>query len=912
MAIRRLLLAVTICFLLAGLPLETSAVASTSTSDGAVAESATRISACRDAAIKKGNAKVDILFLIDTSQSLRKSDPIGKTIRDPARVQAIESVVEMLQPKADNSEPLNIRVNFLDFGSSVRSSFSPGGWQSIQEFNFPSIKDFGSKDDDPDTDYVGALVDAGGVVDVLKQAASESDCQIVLWFTDGKFDIDSKTVNGSREFNWLKSEIGDGIVKDSSSAKKAREVGERLLCEKGDSREFAVADELRSLDNNDSLTVIGVGLNKSAAVNNFDILKRLLEDPNCGEKTPVGFMVEVKSADDLAAAMRRSLFKIVEPPVVCDEQVAGGAGIYLAEPVVRADIFLRSREKVSEIQLVKLGKDNETLSNVLLYKNGEVFPGDLLPGVKVTTRKVNDDPTLETTLEFSLPTQEWVGNWALRACNETNSGPAQIDADVIVRGCVAFDLAAGDDKIVVGRSKKIFLLLTRCGTDASRLSTVQELSLVATVRIGDELIQATLRDGESAIEIPFAPTDSDLNGATTKQVMLQVLEVDATYGVLEGSQPVVLSWPTENSVFPVTISRTPSTPYVDKPTCGMLSKETKSVTCEFTARASDAIGQVVTEGPTLTPSKSLGPVKISSQMSKQFPLTVQPGQPETFSLTFTIDGTRTNLEKVNQPFTINFEYQTDGEPSESAIVEGSFVVEPDFGVQPNWRRSLLFAILGLLVALAIFASARLIFARIQVPREGMLWAGAIDVDRCDPDTIRTAVSSARVDMVALPLRMTRFGLGSVSELRMVGDCNLDLRARAGLRMLSELGYVVATHHEFFVIGSGGFVKKGRAGRTSLNLVGEWWLIPQGIVDGNAETSEVVRSRLEGVPGKLVFVAVSAELPVSFFSDLGSRISATVPSGLSEIADLCWLKTNADEGQDGPTRPTEPGSSLPDI
>ena len=905
MAIRRPLLAVTICFLLAGLPLETAAVASTSTSDSAVAKSATRISECRDAAIKKGNAKVDILFLIDSSQSLRKSDPIGKTIRDPARVQAIESVVEMLQPKADNSEPLNIRVNFLDFGSSVRSSFSPGGWQSIEEFNFPSIKDFANKDDDPDTDYVGALVDTGGVVDVLEQAASKSDCQIVLWFTDGKFDIDSKAVNGSREFNWLKAEIKDGIVKDSTSAKKAREVGERLLCEKGDSREFAVADELRSLDKNNSLTVIGVGLNKSAAVNNFDILKRLLEDPNCGEKTPVGFMVEVNSADDLAVAMRRSLFKIIKQPVICDEQVDGGLGIYLAEPVERADIFLRSREKVSEIQLVKLGRDNKILSTVLLYKNGEVGAGDLLPGVKVTTRKVDDKPTLETTLEFSSPTQEWVGNWALRACDGTNSGPAQIDADVIVRGCVAFDLAAGDDKIVVGRSKKIFLLLTRCGTDASRLSTVQALSLDATVRIGDEKIQTTLRAGESSIEIPFAPTESDLNGAMTKQVKLQVLEVDATYEVLEGSQPVVLGWVIKNSVFPVIISRTPSTPYVDKPTCGMLSKETKSVTCEFTARASDAVGQVVTEGPTITPSKSLGPVKISSQMSKQFPLTVQPGQPETFSLTFTIDGTRTNLEKVNQPFTINFEYQTDGEPSESAIVEGSFVVEPDFGVQPDWWRSLLFAILGLLVALAIFALSRLLTARMQVPESGLFWIVTADLSRCDAETARALLLNSSIPAEALPVAKSKKGLKTLDSVGPLNNSGSILKSRAGWRFLTELGFVEVQSHQGPTFGSGGILGRSRKGRISLNLSKEWWIVSGWQGDGVAESQEALTSEIAASPGRLVFFSTSAETSRSLLEGLLQGLENSLADHIEVFAEHHWIRPKKDQSEVGPELPEVP-------
>ena len=720
----------------------------------------------------------------------------------------------------------------------------------------------------------------------------------MLWFTDGKFDIDSKTVNGSREFNWLKSEIGDGIVKDSSSAKKAREVGERLLCEKGDSREFAVADELRSLDNNDSLTVIGVGLNKSAAVNNFDILKRLLEDPNCGEKTPVGFMVEVKSADDLAAAMRRSLFKIVEPPVVCDEQVAGGAGIYLAETVVRADIFLRSRQKVSEIQLVKLGKDNETLSTVLLYKNGEVRPGDLPPGVKVTTRKLDDKPTLKTSIEFSSPAHEWMGRWVLRACNETNSGPAQIDADVIVQGCVAFDLAAGDDKVVVDSSEKIFLLLTRCGTDASRLSTVRELSLVATVRIGDELIQATLRDGESAIEIPFAPTESDLNGAMTKQVKLEVIAVYATYEVLV-DKPVVLDWATENPFFKVTISRAPSTPKVDRPTCGMFSKETKSVTCEFRARARDAVGQVVTEGPTITPSKSLGPVKISSQMSKQFPLTVQPGQPQTFSLTFTIDGTRTNLEKVNQPFTINFEYQTDGEPSESAIVEGSFVVEPDFGVQPNWRRSLLFAILGLLVALAIFALARLLTARMQVPESGLFWIVTADLSRCDAEAARALLLNSSKTAEALPVAKSKLGLKTLDSVGPLNNSGSILKSRAGWRFLTELGFVEVQSHQGPTFGSGGTLGRSQKGRISLNLSKEWWFVSGWQGDGVAESQEVLAAEIAAAPGQIVFFSTGAETSRSLLEGLLQGLENSLADHIEQYAERIWKQSKKDQNEVGP-------------
>ena len=908
---RRLLVVAAICSLVAALPLETSALTPTAVSNSAVDDSAERIAACRDKAKIKGDVKVDILFVIDTSMSLRDSDPIGKTVRDPARVRAMESVVSMLRP--DSESKVQIRVNFLDFGSKVRASFSNGDWQLIEKFDSSKIKEFATKDDDPDTDYVGALIDPGGVVDILSRAKDESDCQVVLWFTDGKFDFDLKTDKGSREFSWLEAETGSGTVRDRETALGAREVGERLLCRKGESREYAVADDLRLLDMNDALTVIGVGLNTSGLADNFAILQRLLESSDCGAKDPVGYLVEVKSADDLAAAMRKAFFPVVPPPIVCDlRSVTDLPSIYIAEPVERADIFIQSQEKVSEIELIRLGRENEVLSSLTLYKGGSVRSGDLAPGVTVLTTQLDDSPlTLEATVEFSSPTDDWVGQWVLRACNETRSGPVELSADVLIGGCVAFKLAAGDKEVIVDREKKIFLNLTRCGKDASRLSTVERLSLAITLRIGDTKIETILRAGESSIEIPFTPTESDLGGAATKKVKLEILEVVAIYNVLKDSQPVFLEWSKENSVFDLTLRRPPGTPYVEKVACGTLKKSTKSVTCEFKAIATDADGKIYTQGAKIESKASLGSVKITSQLSAKFPLEVRPGQPEQFSLTFSLDGTRKNLESISQPFTIEFSYETDGEPTEQATIESEFIIEPDFGVSPDWRRAFFFAALGLLVALAILALARFIFARIQVPSEGMLWAGCLDIARCDSESARTSLKFDRIDFTALPLSQTRIGLRKVNELAMVGDCNVGLQARAGWRFFSELGFVAASHPEFPVIGADGVLSNGRVGRSSLNLVGQWWLIPQGVIDGAVDTIEEVLARLEEQRGKLVFIAASAEPPQSFLDDLGFAMAGGIPSSLLAVASNVWIRPRAPKDDEGAPSQVN-GASAPEI
>jgi hypothetical protein len=97
-------------------------------------------------------------------------------------------------------------------------------------------------------------------------------------------------------------------------------------------------------------------------------------------------------------------------------------------------------------------------------------------------------------------------------------------------------------------------------------------------------------------------------------------------------------------------------------------------------------------------------------------------------------------------------------------------------------------------------------------------------------------------------------------------------------------------------------------------VGQWWLIPQGVVEGGRETSDEVKAQLESLPGKLVFVATSAEPPQSFFSDLSFGVAGGVDAGLSKAAELIWKKPRATKGSEGQVTPQDAGSSaqVPEI
>jgi len=911
---RSLLLCVVVALGLATLPVHVSSAVPAEVSESAVEGPSARIKACRDAATKKGDVKVDILFVIDTSLSLRDSDPFGKTIRDPARVRAMESVVSMLgsdlSDDTENSEAssaVKIRLNFLDFGSSVRSSFGASDWQRIEDFDSRLLKSFGAKDDDPDTDYVGALIDTGGVVGVLSQAARQSDCQIVLWFTDGKFDFDPKTGVGPRSFSWLEAELGAGrgVVRDRTTASAARAAGEKLLCNPGLSRPRAVADDLRALDVDGALTVIGVGLNTTNAADNFAVLQRLLEGKDCGRLDPVGFLLEVKSADDLAAAMRRAIFGgPPPPPPVCDiSAVDTGASFYIAEPVRRADLFLRAREKLSELQLVRL--DGTERVAITLMKDGVVRPADSVEGVQVSTRQLDDAPTLETTIQFTSPTEKWVGDWVMRACNELGL-PAQIDADLLIRGCVAFELAAGYDKIVVGRSSSLFLMLKRCGEDASRLSTVSALSLNAVILIDGKRVNAALAENESLLEVPFAPTEASLGGSASKQIKLQVTEVNATYEVLKGTQPVVLEWSKDSSVFDISLVLPPKTPYVESVGCKAMLEGSQRTTCEFRAFAEDAVGRVTTDGATITPAAALGEeVRFATSSSVNFPLTVRPGKPETFVVTFDLSGVRTNERVTAQPFSIEFRYETDGEAVETGTVSGEFAIEPNLSVEVDYLKALLRAMLGLLLALAVFVLARVLAARIQIPEGGMLWIATLNLARTDAETSRAALLGEKVSASSLPLQSSAFGTRRVESFGPLFESGSLLRARAGWKLLSELGFVEVSASSKYVFSSGTRPAKSQSGRVSLNLVKEWWVVSDWQGDGTANSPDELKSQIMAAPSRLVIVTTGADAPRNLLEDFSRRIETSLPDQIANLAESLWKKPEDVEASEGPLKPPVP-------
>ena len=173
----------------------------------------------------QSNGSLDILFLVDVSASLYRMDNKPGSDPDGLRVQALQAVTRLLgvtegldETNVATKKPTHdVNLAFLDFGERVRYSFQNKelqGWQSLSTFLRYDFKDdifrrFKTARGDSDTDYVRALdptslkskkvsQDEVGALQVLKKG--NSPCRVLLWFTDGKFDIDKSAFNLLLEF----------------------------------------------------------------------------------------------------------------------------------------------------------------------------------------------------------------------------------------------------------------------------------------------------------------------------------------------------------------------------------------------------------------------------------------------------------------------------------------------------------------------------------------------------------------------------------------------------------------------------------------------------------------------------------------------------------------------------------------
>ncbi len=165
-------LAVSLAGALGGLP---------GTAPTASAQSATGDQAC---------SRVDVLLMIDTSASLRNTDP------NDQRVAAAEVLLRSLAGSAQ-AGGTTVDVTVASFGTDaveVGRGSLPGGVEGAVEI----IRPFADRETDLNTDYVLALRFAIQHFQAVTDLPAQ--CKRMVWFTDGAYSIDDLRAPGIAEY----------------------------------------------------------------------------------------------------------------------------------------------------------------------------------------------------------------------------------------------------------------------------------------------------------------------------------------------------------------------------------------------------------------------------------------------------------------------------------------------------------------------------------------------------------------------------------------------------------------------------------------------------------------------------------------------------------------------------------------
>ena len=151
--------------------------------------------------------QLEVLLLMDQSQSLQSTDPDG------LRVSGAKELVKSLNNSAEAAgEKVNIGIAGFGEGADLVGSATLPEQQS-QALTF--IDEFQSKNTDQNTDYVLALKFASDYF--AGKSGVAPACMKLVWFTDGAYSIDKLNAPGLNEYTNLRdgktirSQLGDQV-----------------------------------------------------------------------------------------------------------------------------------------------------------------------------------------------------------------------------------------------------------------------------------------------------------------------------------------------------------------------------------------------------------------------------------------------------------------------------------------------------------------------------------------------------------------------------------------------------------------------------------------------------------------------------------------------------------------------------
>jgi hypothetical protein len=259
--------------------------------------------------------RLAVLFVIDTSQSLRKTDPTAqRVVAMNAALATLDAVVSSHPSKPE------VFVEFVEFGTMPQRAFpNLERWMQLRpdgsdELKF-STNSLASKNGSEDTDYAGALepfsnrrdparaASQVGTLEML-EGAPDDTCRLVAWFTDGRLDIDFQ--QRPKTFYWDDAPL---LIDSEADEPAAGMRAAAVICDVG-----GLADELRGAQRDVSSGdpfVLGIGFDNTGTVD-FSLFERMVTGRNaagetCGDpkKVTAGVFAPARDTDEIITETAR-------------------------------------------------------------------------------------------------------------------------------------------------------------------------------------------------------------------------------------------------------------------------------------------------------------------------------------------------------------------------------------------------------------------------------------------------------------------------------------------------------------------------------------------------------------------------------------------------------------------------------
>lgn len=265
----------------------------------------------------QGSKRLAVVFLIDQSGSLGKSDPENRRV-DAARA-ALDSLVSLTE--GPQEERARVDVTVAAFSNDY---YAIRPWTTVNDTTRGrlnrTLEGFRKRNQGTDTDFVNALTGArAALADRSAQLTADGSaepCKAIVLFTDGQYDIGVRDPSNSEELGTTKP-YAPGVTLDAEEGALAAEAaGRAALCDEG-----GLADGVRD----DDITLLSVALTGTVTAQDQNLLAAVSTGSSgpvtCGRPTETapGAYVSAADVDILVARFDEVATRVAGGTIVPEE-----------------------------------------------------------------------------------------------------------------------------------------------------------------------------------------------------------------------------------------------------------------------------------------------------------------------------------------------------------------------------------------------------------------------------------------------------------------------------------------------------------------------------------------------------------------------------------------------------------------